>query len=45
LTQDLYSELTNVLQAVLTNRNANIPALLGTAQANFQRMLDAQVNN
>ena len=45
LTQDLYSELTNVLQAVLTNPNANIPALLGTAQLNFQRMLDAQVNN
>jgi len=44
LTQDLYAELTNVLQAVLTNRNANIPALLATAQSNFQRMLDAQVN-
>ena len=45
LTQDLYAELTNVLQAVLTNPNANIPALLSTAQLNFQRMLDAQVNN
>jgi hypothetical protein len=44
LAQDLYAELTKVLQAVLTNRNANITALLDTAQRNVQRMLDQQVN-
>ncbi|MCL2880222.1 MAG: extracellular solute-binding protein, partial [Treponema sp.] len=44
LAQDLYSELTKVLQAVLTDRNANIQSLLDTAQRNFQRLLDTQVN-
>jgi ABC-type glycerol-3-phosphate transport system substrate-binding protein len=39
--QDLYSELTKVLQAVVTDRNANVQALLDTAQRNFQRLLDA----
>ena len=44
LAQDLYAELTKALQAVLTERNANVQALLDTAQRNFQRMLDTQVN-
>ena len=44
LAQDLYAELTKCLQAVLTDRNANPQALLDTAQTNFQRMLDQQVN-
>jgi len=44
LAQDLYAELTKALQAVLTDRNASIPALLETAQRNFQRILDSQVN-
>lgn len=44
LAQDLYSELTKVLQAVLTNRNADVQALMDRAQQNFQRMLDVQVN-
>jgi ABC-type glycerol-3-phosphate transport system substrate-binding protein len=44
LAQDLYGELTKVLQAVLTDRNANVQALLDTAQRNFQRMLDSQAN-
>jgi len=44
LAQDLYSELTKCLQAVLTDRNANPQNLLNTAQTNFQRMLDQQVN-
>jgi ABC-type glycerol-3-phosphate transport system substrate-binding protein len=44
LAQDLYAELTKVLQAVLTDRNANVQALLDTAQRNFQRMLDSQIN-
>ena len=44
LAQDLYAELTKCLQEVITNRNANPKALLDTAQTNFQRMLDQQVN-
>ena len=44
LAQDMYAELTKVLQAVLTDRNANIQALLDTAQRNFQRLLDSEVN-
>ena len=44
LAQDLYAELTKCLQEVITNRNANPKALLDTAQANFQRLLDQQVN-
>jgi hypothetical protein len=44
LAQDLYAELTKVLQAVLTDRNADIQALLNTAQRNFQRLLDSQIN-
>ena len=44
LAQDLYAELTKVMQAVLTDRNANVQALLDTAQRNFQRMLDSEVN-
>jgi hypothetical protein len=44
-TQDLYSELTKVLQAVLTDQNANIQSLLDTAQRNFQRLLDSDVNS
>jgi hypothetical protein len=43
-TQDLYAELTKVLQAVLTDRNANMKALLETAQNNFQKLLDDSVN-
>jgi hypothetical protein len=45
LAQDLYAELTKALQAVLTDRSANVQALLETAQRNFQRILDTQVNN
>ena len=44
LVQDLYAELTKCLQAVLTDRNANVQSLLDTAQRNFQRLLDDQVN-
>jgi ABC-type glycerol-3-phosphate transport system substrate-binding protein len=44
LAQDLYAELTKCLQAVLTDRNANPQTLLNTAQTNFQRLLDQQVN-
>jgi len=42
--QDLYAELTKVLQAVVTDKNANIKALLDSAQKNFQPILDKTVN-
>ncbi len=42
LAQDLYAELTKVLQAVITDRNANVKALLDVAQRNFQQLLDTQ---
>jgi ABC-type glycerol-3-phosphate transport system substrate-binding protein len=45
LTQDLYAELDKVIQAVVTDRNANVQALLDVAQRNFQGLLDSQVNN
>lgn len=44
LAQDLYAELTKVLQAVLTDKNADIKTLLDKAQKNFQGLLDSQVN-
>jgi len=43
-TQDMYSELTKVLQAVVTDQNADVQALLDTADANLQALLDAGVN-
>lgn len=42
--QDLYHELTNVMQAVLTNKNADVKSLLDKAQKNFQSILDREVN-
>lgn len=45
LAQDLYSELTKVLQAVLTDKNSNIDKLLDKAQSNYQTLLDSQINN
>jgi len=42
--QELYAELTKVLQAVVTDQNADIQALLDQAQANFQQILDDNVN-
>lgn len=44
LAQDLYRELTNVLQAVIIDRNADVQMLMDVAQKNFQALLDAQVN-
>lgn len=41
LTQEMYGELTNVLQAVLTDKNADVKALMDTANKNYQSMLDA----
>ncbi len=42
--QNMYAELTKVLQAVVTDQNADVQALLDTADANFQALLDANVN-
>jgi len=42
--QELYAELTKVLQAVLTDKNADIGGLLNKAQSNFQSILDREVN-
>ncbi|MCS7202459.1 MAG: extracellular solute-binding protein [Dictyoglomus sp.] len=44
LTQDMYAELTKVLQAVLTNKNADIVKLLDTANKNLQSLLDTYIN-
>ncbi|HWS30214.1 MAG TPA: extracellular solute-binding protein [Clostridia bacterium] len=42
--QEMYAELTKVIQAVVTDKNADIQALLDIAQTNFQAILDEQVN-
>lgn len=42
--QDLYAELTKVMQAVLTDKNADIPQLMNQAQTNFQNILDKDAN-
>ncbi len=38
--QDLYAELTKVLQAVVTDKDADIAALMQKADANYQSILD-----
>lgn len=38
--QDMYSELTKVLQAVITDKNADVAALMNTANQNYQTLLD-----
>ena len=42
LTQDMYAELTKVLQAVITDQNADVKELMETANSNYQALLDAQ---
>lgn len=42
LTQEMYDELTKVLQAVITDESADVQALMDTAQENYQGMLDNQ---
>nr|WP_298513589.1 extracellular solute-binding protein [uncultured Marvinbryantia sp.] len=42
-TQDMYGELTKVLQAVITDPDADIPALMQTANDNYQAILDNSV--
>lgn len=43
--QDLYAELTKVLQAVVTDKDADVAALMKTADENYQKILDSTVNN
>jgi hypothetical protein len=38
--QDLYAELTKVLQAVVTDKDADVAALMQKANANYQGVLD-----
>lgn len=40
-TQDLYAELTKVIQAVVTDKNSDVPALMKTADSNYQVILDS----
>jgi ABC-type glycerol-3-phosphate transport system substrate-binding protein len=42
--QDLYAELTKVLQAVVTDKNADVAALMKTADENYQKLLDENAN-
>lgn len=44
LSQDMYNELTNVLQVVLTKKDCDIEKLMNTANDNFQKILDLKVN-
>jgi hypothetical protein len=39
-TQDLYAALDPVVQAVLTDKNANIGALLDAANVKIQKIID-----
>lgn len=39
-TQDLYAELTKVIQAVITDQNADVASLMETANNNYQTILD-----
>ncbi|WP_455794092.1 ABC transporter substrate-binding protein [Clostridium butyricum] len=42
--QDLYAELTKVMQAVLTNKDADVADLMKDANTNYQRILDDKCN-
>ena len=43
-TQEMYRELTAVLQAVVTDKNADVAALLKVANDNYQEILDSGLN-
>ena len=43
-TQEMYRELTSVLQAVITDKNADVAALMKTADENYQAILDSTMN-
>ena len=40
--QEMYAQLTNVLQAVITNKDADIQKLMDTANSNYQKTLDSE---
>lgn len=40
LTQDMYAEITKVLQEVIVNEDADTAALMATANENYQQILD-----
>lgn len=42
--QSLYAELAKVIQACVTDKNADVQKLMDTAQANYQKILDTTVN-
>ncbi len=42
--QSMYQEICNVMQEVLTNKNADIPALMKKADENFQTIIDTAKN-
>lgn len=41
-TQEMYAQLTNVLQEVVTNKNCDIQKLMDTANENYQKILDSK---
>lgn len=43
-TQEMYAQLTNVLQAVITDKNADVAALMKIADDNYQTILDTTIN-
>lgn len=43
-TQDMYEELNKVIQAVITDKNADVQKLLDKAQTNYQKLLDTKLN-
>lgn len=45
LTQDMYAELTKVLQAVITDKDADVESLMRTANDNYQTILDSSFSN
>lgn len=45
MAQEMYLELTKVIQKVLTDETADIPKLLERAQKNFQKLVDEYVND
>lgn len=42
--QDLYSELTKVIQSVITNKDADVTDLMKKANTNYQKILDEKLN-
>jgi len=42
--QDLYAELTKVIQAVVTDKNTDISKMMAAANTNYQKILDDKVN-